>query len=75
MNQLTAQVSGRHLNTREGLAASETAQMWRVQTGALRIDSAVEGEARRFMRLALSGDVIGVEQWVGTDDTLCARRP
>jgi CRP-like cAMP-binding protein len=44
--------------------------MWRVQSGALRIDSAATDEASRFMRLALPGDVVGVEQWVGTHDTL-----
>jgi len=47
--------------------------LWRVEQGALRIDSAVAGEAARFMRLALPGDVIGVEQWVGTDDRLSFR--
>jgi CRP-like cAMP-binding protein len=47
--------------------------MWRVQSGALRIDSAQSGETSRFMRLALPGDVIGVEKWVGTDDALSAR--
>ncbi len=62
--------SERCLNAREGLAAADLAQMWRVQSGALRIDSAPAGEASHFMRLALPGDVIGVEQWVGSDDTL-----
>lgn len=61
------------LSAREGLAASDLTQMWRVQTGALRMDSAPEGESRRFMRLALPGDVIGVEQWVGSDDVLSVR--
>lgn len=63
----------RYLNARECLAASDMAQMWRVQSGALRIDSAPSGEAGRFMRLALPGDVIGVEQWVGSDDALNVR--
>lgn len=61
------------LNAHEGLAAQDMAQMWRVASGALRIDSAQPGEASRFMRLALPGDVIGVEQWVGTHDTLSVR--
>lgn len=61
------------LSAREGLAAQDMAQMWRVASGALRIDSAQPGEASRFMRLALPGDVIGVEQWVGTHDTLSVR--
>jgi len=61
------------LNAREGLDALDMTQMWRVETGALRIDSAQPGEASRFMRLALPGDVIGVEKWVGTHDTLSLR--
>lgn len=63
----------RTLAAREGLPAADLKLMWRVQSGALRIDSAPEGEASRFMRLALPGDVIGVEQWVGTDDSLAVR--
>lgn len=66
-------ISNRCLSAREGLTASDMTQMWRVQTGAMRIDSAADGEARRFMRLALPGDVIGVEQWVGSDDCLSVR--
>ena len=58
------------LAPREPLSNLARRQMWRVCSGALRIDSAVAGEAGRFMRLALPGDVIGVEQWVGTDDRL-----
>ena len=65
--------TSRSLSAREGLAAVDLTQMWRVVSGALRIDSAVDGDASRFMRLALPGDVIGVEQWVGTDDTLSVR--
>ncbi len=63
----------RCLDAREGLAASDLTHLWRVQSGALRIDSAPSGEASRFMRLALPGDVIGVEQWVGSDDALSVR--
>ena len=44
--------------------------MWRIASGALRINSALGGEVSRFMRLALPGDVIGVEQWAGTHDRL-----
>lgn len=61
------------LNAREALPFHDLKTMWRVQSGALRIDSAVGEEASRFMRLALPGDVIGVEQWVGTDDSLSVR--
>jgi len=73
MNPSIATAANHHLSAREDLAALDNAQMWRVETGALRIDSAQPGEASRFMRLALPGDVIGVEKWVGTDDTLSVR--
>jgi len=73
MNPSIATPDCHRLSAREDLAALDNAQMWRVETGALRIDSAQPGEASRFMRLALPGDVIGVEKWVGTDDTLSVR--
>ncbi len=63
----------RHLNAREVLHLQDQRHMWRVQSGALRMDSAATDEASRFMRLALPGDVVGVEQWVGTPDTLSYR--
>jgi len=63
----------RTLAPREGLSLPCLKQLWRVQSGALRIDSASGSDASRFMRLALPGDVIGVEQWVGTDDSLSFR--
>ncbi len=61
------------LAPREPLSTQSLRHMWRVCRGALRIDSATAGEAGRFMRLALPGDVIGVEQWVGTNDNLSLR--
>ncbi len=73
---MTSELSGSsvyRLNAREALSAAELTHMWRVESGALRIDSASEGEVGRFMRLALPGDVIGVEQWVGTHDRLSMR--
>lgn len=73
MNTSITTTASLSLNAREGLAAPDMAQMWRVETGALRIDSAQRGDTSRFMRLALPGDVIGVEKWVGTDDALSVR--
>ena len=63
----------RQLVSREVLTPDELCQLWRVESGALRIDSAPRGEASRFVRLALPGDVIGVEQWAGTNDNLNMR--
>lgn len=73
MTSANADLPVHQLIAREALSAADLKQMWRVESGALRIDSASEGEAGRFMRLALPGDVIGVEQWVGTHDSLSVR--
>ncbi|MDD5029686.1 MAG: Crp/Fnr family transcriptional regulator [Rhodoferax sp.] len=73
MKTVISNLVSRNLNAREVLHLQDQRQMWRVQSGALRIDSAAIDEASRFMRLALPGDVIGVEQWVGTQDTLSYR--
>ncbi|MDD2810963.1 hypothetical protein [Rhodoferax sp.] len=73
MNNSASPSQNRMLNAREAMSKQDLKQMWRVQSGALRIDSAMGDEASRFMRLALPGDVIGVEQWVGTDDSLAMR--
>jgi len=60
----------RQLAPREGFMAEAPHLLWRVTRGALRIDSAPQGEASRFVRLALPGDVVGVERWAGTHDSL-----
>lgn len=46
--------------------------MWRVVQGVLRIDSALEDGRSRFVRMAMPGDVVGVERWAGTDSSLRA---
>jgi CRP-like cAMP-binding protein len=73
MSTATPPRANRTLAAREGLPSHDLKLMWRVQSGALRLDSALDGEASHFMRLALPGDVIGVEQWVGTSDSLSFR--
>jgi len=73
METAESNMVSRDLSAREVLHPQDQRQMWRVQSGALRIDSAAIDEASRFMRLALPGDVIGVEKWVGTDDALTMR--
>jgi CRP-like cAMP-binding protein len=73
MNSSTFFASTHTMAAREGMVLSDHHQLWRVQSGALRMDSQVGDEASRFMRLALPGDVIGVEQWVGSDDSLSVR--
>jgi len=73
MNPSIPDTLPRCLTAREGLATSDLTQLWRLQAGAMRIDSAQAGEPSRFMRLALPGDVIGVEKWVGSDDAMSLR--
>ncbi len=73
MNTAPPDLILRQLSAREKLPASELNQLWRVASGALRVDSAPRGEVSRFVRLALPGDVIGLEQWAGTDDSLSLR--
>ncbi|TXH87374.1 MAG: Crp/Fnr family transcriptional regulator [Rhodoferax sp.] len=46
--------------------------MWRVVSGALRLDAEYDGKPTQFVRLALPGDVIGVERWAKTDNCLRA---
>jgi len=73
MSTATRDTTCLHLEPREVFAADAPHQLWRVASGALRIDSAPPDEANRFVRLALPGDVIGVEQWAGTNDHLSLR--
>lgn len=61
------------LAARELLPNTEGALLWRVTQGVLRIDSAPPGEPARFVRLALPGDVLGVERWAGGADALSSR--
>jgi hypothetical protein len=61
------------LAAHEPLPSVEGAPLWRVTRGALRIDSAPPGESAHFVRLALPGDVLGVERWAGGSDALSCR--
>lgn len=63
----------RELAVREVFVSDAPSQLWRVVSGALRIDSAPQGEASHFVRLALPGDVIGVEHWAGMHGDLTQR--
>jgi CRP-like cAMP-binding protein len=46
---------------RQQLEVSLAGHVWKVQSGALRIDTAKAGQAQDFVRMALPGDVLGVE--------------
>lgn len=62
-----------NLAAREALPSTQAAQLWHVTQGVLRIDSAPPGEPSRFVRLALPGDVLGLERWAGGVDALSYR--
>ena len=73
MNKQLPDTPTRHLAAREALVPDELRLPWRVVSGVLRVDSAPKGEPARFVRLALPGDVVGVERWVGSNDSLRLR--
>lgn len=73
MNSMQNQIAPCTLVAREVFESRADGVLWQVQSGALRIDSAPHGAASRFVRLALPGDVIGVEQWAGTHEHLAFR--
>lgn len=65
----------RRLQPDERFFACEPDTVWRVQSGLLRIDTvAPDGDASaQFTRLALPGDLIGLEQLLGLDGGLPPR--
>lgn len=73
MNKQLPDTPIRNLAAREALVPDELRLPWRVVSGVLRVDSAPKGEPARFVRLALPGDVVGVERWVGSNDSLRLR--
>jgi hypothetical protein len=73
MNQVVEQNQSCQLAAREPLPITAEVPLWRVTQGVLRIDSAAPGEPSRFVRLALPGDVLGVERWAGGADALSYR--
>jgi len=70
MKTIAKKMSRCQLAAREPLSSTEGGQLWRVKQGVLRIDSGPAGETVHFVRLALPGDVLGVEHWAGGEETL-----
>jgi CRP-like cAMP-binding protein len=58
----------RVLGPRDTLSPTELPHLWRVESGALRIDSTDAHGASSFVKMALPGDLIGVERLVGVTD-------
>ncbi|MFZ6754561.1 Crp/Fnr family transcriptional regulator [Undibacterium sp. Dicai25W] len=63
----------RHLLPRQSMADDDLQVLWRIEKGAIRIDSQTGDEPASFVRLALPGDLLGVEHFVGVSDTLTIR--
>lgn len=53
------------LRPREALSGVAASRLWRVQSGVLRIDQRAADGTLHFIRLALPGDVLGVETLAG----------
>jgi len=53
------------LRPREALSGLAASRLWRVQSGVLRIDQRATDGTLHFIRLALPGDVLGVETLAG----------
>lgn len=65
--------NGRQLSKHEVLSLDDLHALWRLESGALRIDSAGPDGSSEFTRLALPGDYVGVENLVGMQDSLTVR--
>ena len=63
----------RQLQQREVLSADEIHVLWRVESGALRVDSAQLDESCSFVHLALPGDVLGMEHLLGGVESFMVR--
>jgi CRP-like cAMP-binding protein len=73
MNYLLINRQPRLLLPREALPHAELQVLWRLESGALRMDSDAPDESSDFVRLALPGDLLGVESLVGVTERLVVR--
>ena len=63
----------RQLQQREVLSTDDIHVLWRVESGALRVDSAQLDESCSFVHLALPGDVLGMEHLLGGVESFMVR--
>jgi len=65
----------RHLSARQALSQLDLRQLWRIASGTMRIDHNQDGDemGSGFVRLALKGDLIGMEALSGMTDTISIR--
>ncbi|MBR7792034.1 hypothetical protein KDM87_05440 [Undibacterium sp. FT147W] len=67
--------SERYLLPRQVLTMNELSALWRIESGTVRINSVDESDESKisFVRLALPGDLLGVECFSGLSETLQVR--
>jgi len=63
----------RDLAQRETLSITETHTVWHLESGALRIDSTGADGTELLVRLALPGDLLGIESLLGVTDRFTVR--
>lgn len=73
MKKNSTTMQHRHLSARQAMAELDLQVLWRIEKGAMRIDSQVGDEPVSFVRLALPGDIIGMEHVVGVKDSITVR--
>ena len=65
--------NSRQLSQNEVLPQADLHALWRLESGALRIDSEAPDGRSEFAHLALPGDYLGVESLAGMPDSLTVR--
>jgi CRP-like cAMP-binding protein len=63
----------RDLAQREALSLAESHAVWRLESGALRIDSTGADGTETLVRLAQPGDLLGIESLLGVPDRFTVR--
>jgi CRP-like cAMP-binding protein len=63
----------RRLAQREALTLTESQAVWRLESGAVRIDSAEADGPESLVRLAMPGDLLGAESLLGVEDRFMVR--
>jgi CRP-like cAMP-binding protein len=73
MNTFVTPRAEHALFQRETLSYTDLQSLWRLESGALRLDSQAADGGSDFVRLALPGDLLGVESLAGVTDHLTVR--
>ncbi|MFC0348874.1 Crp/Fnr family transcriptional regulator [Undibacterium danionis] len=63
----------RQIEAREELSPQDLGLLWRIEAGTMRIDSVSEDGSLHFVRLAIAGDILGMENVAGVTEKLAIR--